>query len=126
MGFAVAAGHHEGVQVRGGLLKTEFHFRVFHEMFFLAAAGVDKKSVRHTDHQLPFIRRHAAETEWSASLRKRGCPAFGGKVESAGGKSQRALLGRSRMQIVRELDGAGVADRPGPRELQESVARIGG
>ncbi len=97
MGFAVAARHHKWVQVRGGLLKTKFHIRVFHEMFFLAAAGVDKKSVRHTDRQLPFIRRHAAETEWSASLGKRGRPAFGGKVESVGGKSQCAFLGRSRM-----------------------------
>src|SRR5258708_6326153 len=126
MGFAVAASHHERVQVRGGLLKTEFHISVFREMFFLAPAGVDKKSVRHTDHQLPFIRRHAAETEWSASLGKRGRPAFGGKVESVAGKSQRALLGRSRMEIVGELDGAGVADRPGLRELQKSVACIGG
>src|SRR5260370_18803320 len=97
MGFSVAARHHEWVQVRGGLIKTTFHVRVFHEMFFVAAAGVDKKSIRHPDQQLPFIRRHAAETEWSASLRKRGRPAFGGKVESVGGKSQRALLGRSRM-----------------------------
>src|SRR5260370_20578946 len=114
MGFAVAASHHERVQVRSGLLKTEFHISVFREMFFLAPAGVDKKSVRHTDHQLPFFRRHAAEAEWSASLRKRGRPTFGGTVERVGGEYHRAFPGRGPMYSRMDLHGAVVASRPGP------------
>ena len=97
MGFAVAASHHERIQVLGSLFEMKLDIGIFHGMSFLAPAGVDKKSVRHADHQLPLIRRHAAETEWSTSLGKRWRPAFGGKIKSVAGKSQRAFLGRSRV-----------------------------
>src|SRR5437660_12304170 len=95
--LAVAASYDERIQILRGLLEVEFHFSVFGGMFFLGAAGVDEEPVWHANNKVPFIRRHAAKTERSTSLGKRGRPAFGGKVESVGGKSQRAFLSRSRM-----------------------------
>ena len=93
-------------------------------MFFLAAAGVNKKPLRNAYLQFPFLGRNTAEPKDSRSLRKRWSPGFGGKSECAGGKCNGAVQRRRRMNVIREQERVVGADGPGLHKLDEGIAGI--
>ncbi len=121
------SGNDERIAVPGILKRTQYlsfgsaeHFRL---ALFKVAAGVDKKSLRNLNNEIPLLGRDAAGAKNAAGRKQFRAPALRGEKESLGSEAQIRFRG-GRLIFDGKMESVTRGDSPGLGESEHNVARV--